>query len=694
MNLSIKKRIYWSFALLVLLFVINAITSIITLNENIKLSRRVSAVIDPSLHALEDFQDMLVESKMYATNWVFLRSNLADKDALQKLHNSDYPKLKIKLNSLFFKLDDKSMEDSLNNVFAGFEQLIAIEKKIMSSLQKFQDYNDPVAKFESERIIEDEVLPRTSNLTDALTKIVSNEQAFSFQENKELQRSFLLLRKLISALAIIIICISISFSVYFGKIIIGPIDRIRNIINDLGKGILQKVTYKENKDEIGEMIHAVNNLSEKLKGTATFAREVGSRNFDVPFRPLSDEDVLGKALITMRDNLKQSESELVEANAEIQTIYDASLDAVIIIDEQGKIIKWDHKSELLFGWKENELTGTLLTESIIPHRYREAHQRGMKHFLQTGDGPILARAIEISALTKDNVEFDISLSISPVLIKDKYRFIGFIRDITSRKKAEAKLRQSETELELNNKELVQKNRELEQFAYVASHDLQEPLSTTISFAELFKQQYSGKLDPKADKYLTYIIQASDRMRVLIKDLLDFSRIGHSKDVEKVDCNLILRNVIADLDVAIKNSGAIIKSEYLPAISGYATEMKQLFQNLVVNSIKFSKKNIRPRINITAHKKDDYWQFAFSDNGIGIDPQHSERIFIIFQRLHTRSEYQGSGIGLSHCKKIVELHHGKIWVESIPNEGSTFYFTIHSPKEKINEPKIKLHNANR
>jgi len=693
MNLSIKKRIYWSFALLVLLFVINGITSIITLSDNIKLSRRITAVIDPSLHAVEDFQDMLVESKMYATNWVFLRSNQADKDALQKLHDSRYPKLKIELNSLFLKLDNISMKDSLSNVFAGFEELIVIEKKIMSSLQKFEDYDDPVAKFESERLIEDEIIPRTTNLMNSLTKIVSNEQASRLRENNELEHSFMLLRTLISLLAIGIICIGVFLSVYFSKIIIGPIDRIRNIINDLGKGILQQVNYKENKDEIGEMIHAVNNLAEKLRGTAIFAREVGSRNFDVPFQPLSDEDVLGKALITMRDNLKKSESELLEANAEIQTIYDASLDAVIIIDEKGKIVKWDHKSEILFGWKEDELTGTLLSETIIPHRYREAHQRGMEHFLKTGEGPILARAIEITALTKDNVEFDISLSISPVLIKDKYRFIGFIRDITSRKKAEAKLQQSEAELEINNKELMQKNRELEQFAYVASHDLQEPLSTTISFAELFKQQYFGRLDSKADKYLTYIIQASDRMRVLIKDLLDFSRIGHSKDVEDVDCNLILQDVIADIDVAIKNSGAIITTEHLPVISGFATEMKQLFQNLLINSIKFRKKNIRAKINISAHKNDDYWQFAVSDNGIGIDSRHSERIFIIFQRLHTRSEYQGSGIGLSHCKKIVELHHGKIWVESIPSEGSTFYFTIHSPKEKINEPKIKLHYAN-
>ena len=131
---------------------------------------------------------------------------------------------------------------------------------------------------------------------------------------------------------------------------------------------------------------------------------------------------------------------------------------------------------------------------------------------------------------------------------------------------------------------------------------------------------------------------------------------------------------------------------LQPINGSTTELKQLFQNLIINSIKFRRKGVAPKINISAEQKKGYWQFAFSDNGIGIDRQNYERIFIIFQRLHTRSEYEGSGIGLSHCKKIAELHHGKIWVDSIPNEGTTFYFTIHSPKEKTHESKIRLHHA--
>jgi light-regulated signal transduction histidine kinase (bacteriophytochrome) len=231
------------------------------------------------------------------------------------------------------------------------------------------------------------------------------------------------------------------------------------------------------------------------------------------------------------------------------------------------------------------------------------------------------------------------------------------------------------EAETANKELERKNKELEQFAYVASHDMQEPLRTTSSFVELLQKQYHGKLDEKADKYLTYILQASDRMKVLIKDLLDYSRIGKAEAQVEVDCNVVLAETLADLGVVIKETGADITSDPLPVITGYPTEMKQLFQNLLTNAIKFRRKDVNPKIRITVKKNKTAWEFSFKDNGIGIDKKHSDRIFIIFQRLHSRNEYQGSGIGLAHCKKIVELHGGRIWIDSKPDEGSRFLFTI-------------------
>jgi ligand-binding sensor domain-containing protein/signal transduction histidine kinase len=226
-----------------------------------------------------------------------------------------------------------------------------------------------------------------------------------------------------------------------------------------------------------------------------------------------------------------------------------------------------------------------------------------------------------------------------------------------------------------NKALERKNKELEQFAYVASHDLQEPLRTVSSFVDLLHSQYKDRFDDRASKYMTFIIQASDRMKILINDLLEYSRIGKKKESACVDLNQTVKAVLADLNKAISDSGAEITVGELPVISAYPTEMKQIFQNLIVNAIKFRKKDNTPKIEIGAEKKNDLWQFSVKDNGIGIDPNQSERIFVIFQRLHSRNEYEGSGIGLSHCKKIAELHKGKIWVESAPGEGSCFYFTI-------------------
>jgi signal transduction histidine kinase/ligand-binding sensor domain-containing protein len=226
-----------------------------------------------------------------------------------------------------------------------------------------------------------------------------------------------------------------------------------------------------------------------------------------------------------------------------------------------------------------------------------------------------------------------------------------------------------------NEELEKKNKELEQFVYIASHDLREPLRTTAGFVDLFQKQYKGRLDEKADTYLSYITQAADRMKMLIDDLLDYSRIGNKKEFNQVDCNIILEEVLADLGTVLTEAGAEINASQLPIIYAYPTGIKQLFQNLIANGIKFRKKDAAPKIKISAELTDSSWKFSLTDNGIGIEPQHTERIFAIFQRLHTRKEYEGSGIGLAHCKKIVELHNGEIWVESTPGKGSSFYFKL-------------------
>jgi signal transduction histidine kinase len=219
------------------------------------------------------------------------------------------------------------------------------------------------------------------------------------------------------------------------------------------------------------------------------------------------------------------------------------------------------------------------------------------------------------------------------------------------------------------------NKELEQFAYVASHDLQEPLRTVSNYMQVFEKDYSKLLDDNARGYLRSVNNATKRMSILVKSLLNFSRLGRNKTLTNVDCGKIIHDVISDLDTVIKTANAIVEASELPKLNAYGTELSQVFQNLITNAIKFQTKGTRPVIKIYAKKINERWEFSVADNGIGIAAAHFDRIFDIFQRLHTEEEFEGNGIGLANCKKIVQFHQGTIWVESTLGQGSTFHFSI-------------------
>ena len=255
------------------------------------------------------------------------------------------------------------------------------------------------------------------------------------------------------------------------------------------------------------------------------------------------------------------------------------------------------------------------------------------------------------------------------------RMAGIAQDITER-------RRMTEELKLNVQKLARSNDELERFAYVASHDLQEPLRMVASFTQLLAKRYSGRLDETADRYMNYAVDGAKRMQQLIADLLAYSRVDNKEiDLRQIDCAAVVLDAMRNLQVAIKESGAVIDWDQLPSLWADQGELTQLFQNLLANAIKFKQKDECPRIHISSVDSGEEWIISVQDNGIGIDARYAERVFQIFQRLHTRQEYPGTGIGLAVCKKVVERHGGKLWVESEPGAGSTFRFTI--PKPKIN-----------
>ncbi|HWY10612.1 MAG TPA: ATP-binding protein, partial [Bacteroidia bacterium] len=246
-------------------------------------------------------------------------------------------------------------------------------------------------------------------------------------------------------------------------------------------------------------------------------------------------------------------------------------------------------------------------------------------------------------------------------------FVKITRDLTERKKAE-------NEILKRTEELKRSNAELEQFAYVASHDLQEPLRMITSYVQLIEKHYKDKLDKDANDFIHFAVDGANRMQTLIYSLLDYSRINRIKPFESIDLDDVLQEVMKDLSVSIKESKAKIIWDKLPEIYGDKVLIGQLFFNLIANAIKF-KGDRTPEINISYKKLNGNYVFAVKDNGIGIKKEYCEKIFVIFQRLHSKDKYPGTGIGLAICKKIVERHEGKIWVESELNKGSTFYFTI-------------------
>jgi len=268
----------------------------------------------------------------------------------------------------------------------------------------------------------------------------------------------------------------------------------------------------------------------------------------------------------------------------------------------------------------------------------------------------------------DGTEFPATILLTRIECAGETILQATVRDITVEKRTEEESRQLVADLDRSNKEL-------EQFAYVASHDLQEPLRMVSSYTQLLARRYKGRLDADADDFIAYAVDGAYRMQRLINDLLAYSRVGtRGKEFEPTDCSAFFAQALANLKVTIEESGAVVDRGPLPTVMADKLQIGQLLQNLIGNAIKYHGDE-PPRVHVSAEQKGNEWVFSVRDNGIGIDPQFADRIFVIFQRLHNREKYPGTGIGLAICKKIVERHGGRIWLESQVGSGATFYFTI-------------------
>jgi two-component system, chemotaxis family, sensor kinase Cph1 len=358
------------------------------------------------------------------------------------------------------------------------------------------------------------------------------------------------------------------------------------------------------------------------------------------------------------DELKRSQTEIEELNHKYYNLYNSAPAGYITMDMATRITEINIIGAELLGIGQTERHNYIFNLFIVPE-YHELFNFHVKNALRTGN----KQNFELDLKRRDKTIFHAHIEMDIKLEKNTlYKLV--IVDLTERKKLEEDLKRS--------------NDELKQFAYVASHDMQEPLRTIVSFTQLLARRYEGKLDKDADEFIDYIVDAAIRMKQQIEDLLEFSRVMNQCDnFEKINVNKVIKQVISSLKTLIDENNAEINCDQLPEIVADYGQLSRLFQNLIINSIKFKKPDEAPKIHISAKKDEENNEYIFSvsDNGIGIEPQYQDRIFTIFQRLHTIEEYQGTGIGLSVAKKIVEHHEGHIWVESKFGIGSTFYFTI-------------------
>jgi PAS domain S-box-containing protein len=405
---------------------------------------------------------------------------------------------------------------------------------------------------------------------------------------------------------------------------------------------------------------------------------------DFLFKPIVPEILRSKVSVFVELSrhaalLQHQTAVLTKAEQKFRSLLEAAPDAIVISSEAGRINLVNSQAEILTGYRREELIDRDI-RSIIPDWCVDL----LSHSSSIAAHP-LGLPNERLMCPKGSAEFPVEINLKPLQTDEGLLVISAIRDITERKRVEHEIRELNTrleqrvaertsELQESNEALRQSNDDLNQFAYAAGHDLQEPLRMVALYSQLLRENYEGKIDEEADQYISFIANGATRMERLLKDLLAYCQAGSvANPAAPVDCEAVMKQVLLNLHVSIEENRAMVRWRNLPTVQADQVRLVQLFQNLIGNSIKYRSEDT-PCIEIITERRDEEWLFAVRDNGLGIPPEYSEQVFGVFKRLHGNA-YPGTGIGLAICQRIVETYGGRIWVESAPGKGSKFCFTL-------------------
>jgi PAS domain S-box-containing protein len=492
---------------------------------------------------------------------------------------------------------------------------IAQRREVIGGLHNQDQIEALVASGEGKR--------RTDAMRSIFAEAIRDEEGLLFARQQASAEARDRLRFVLVAGALIAAGLSLSLATILTADVAEPISRLAAIATRLAGGDLDQRVRLKRRDEVGVAAHAFDEMAEHLQTI-----------------------------------IVRSEAILVTA-----------AEGIVGLDRHARVTFANPAAIAAIGQPLDDLIGRGIAHRFEPSASGDGHEPSAGPIAQALSTGTIEYGADAVLRRGNGTTVPVEYTCAP--IRERGELIGAVvtfRDVTERRAAEQSLAE-------RAQELARSNAELEQFAYVASHDLQEPLRAVVSYLQLLERRYRGQLDERADRYIGHAVDGARRMQALINDLLTYSRAGRRHDDrQSVDMAALLERVLKSLEVGIAESGATITHDPLPTIQGDPVGLGQLLQNLIGNALKF-RGDDPPRIHISASREDRAWRFAVRDNGIGIEPEYQERIFTLFQRLHGRDEYEGTGIGLAICKKIAERHGGALWVESNPDQGTTFLFTI-------------------